>query len=64
MNPLGKVPAMTTESGGCLAETSVLVDYLEDKCPAGPLYPADAEARARVRQLVTRAPGLFGAGNL
>lgn len=52
VNPTGKVPAMTTESGVHLAESSVLVDYLEDAYPAVPLYPAAAEARARTRQLM------------
>lgn len=52
VNPAGKVPAMTTEDGTPLAESSVLVDYLEDAYPAVPLYPAEPEARARVRQLM------------
>lgn len=52
VNPAGKVPAMTTEHGSCLAESSVLVDYLEDAYPQTPLYPADPEARARTRQLM------------
>ena len=52
VNPAGKVPAMTTEDGLSLAESSVLVDYLEDAYPATPLYPADPGARARVRQLM------------
>ncbi|MCB1730232.1 MAG: glutathione S-transferase family protein, partial [Halieaceae bacterium] len=45
-------PAMTTEQGTCLSESSVLLDYLEDTYPDMPLYPADAEARAQVRQLM------------
>ena len=52
VSPVGKVPAMTTESGNNLSESSVLVDYLEDAYPERPLYPADAEARAKVRQLM------------
>ena len=52
VNPVGKAPAMTTEQGTHLSESSVLVDYLEDAYPDTPLYPADAEARARVRQLM------------
>ena len=52
VNPTGKVPAMTTEQGTCLSESSVLLDYLEDAYPDKPLYPADPEARARVRQLM------------
>lgn len=52
LSPAGKVPAMTTESGTVLSESSVLVDFLEDAYPEKPLYPADAEARAKVRQIM------------
>lgn len=52
VNPMGKAPSMTTESGTHLSESSVLVDYLEDAYPDKPLYPADADARAQVRQLI------------
>lgn len=52
VNPMGKAPSMTTESGTHLSESSVLVDYLEDTYPDKPLYPADADARAQVRQLM------------
>lgn len=51
-SPLGKVPAMTTENGTCLCESSVLVEYLEDAYPNTPLFPADAEAKALVRQFM------------
>ena len=52
VNPTGKVPAMTTEQGTQLSESSVLVDYLEDAYSQVPLYPVDADARARVRQIM------------
>jgi len=52
ISPLGKVPAITTEQGGHLSETSVICDYLEETYPDYPLYPADSFARARVRQLM------------
>lgn len=52
VNPMGKAPAMTTESGTNLSETTVIVDYLEDKYTNSPLYPADADKRAQVRQLM------------
>ncbi|MFT6051052.1 MAG: glutathione S-transferase [Halioglobus sp.] len=51
-SPLGKVPAMTTENGTAISESSVMLDYLEDAYPQNPLYPADADARAIVRQLM------------
>ena len=52
VNPTGKAPAMTTEQGVNLSESSVLVEYLEDAYPEIPLYPAGPDARARVRQII------------
>lgn len=52
VNPTGKAPAMTTESGTNLSETTVLVDYLEDQYANARLYPVDADRRAQVRQLM------------
>ena len=48
----GKVPAITTASGQHLAETSVILDYLEDLHPQPRLYPETADARAQTRQLI------------
>jgi glutathione S-transferase len=42
-----------------LGESSVLLEYLEDAYPDQPLYPADPEARARVRQLMKVAELYF-----
>ncbi len=52
VNPTGKVPAMTTESGDSLSESSVLLEYIEEAYPDTPLYPADPAARGKVRQLM------------
>jgi glutathione S-transferase len=52
VNPTGKAPAMTTEKGTNISESSVLLEYLEDAYPENPLFPADIEARAKVRQLM------------
>ena len=52
MSPVGKVPGMTTEGGNSLSENGVLVDYLEDAYPQMRLYPEDARARAKVKQLM------------
>lgn len=48
-----KVPALV-QGGFALAESSAIIEYLEDAFPAPahpPLYPADAQRRARARQL-------------
>lgn len=48
----GKVPAITTTNGQHLAETSVILDYLDELCPEPSLYPQTLEARAQTRQLM------------
>ena len=48
----GKVPAITTASGQHLAETSVILDYLEDLHPQPSLYPETADALSQTRQLI------------
>ena len=50
ISPLGKIPAITTEQGGHLSESSVCCDFLEETYPEQPLYPTDVFGRARVRQ--------------
>ncbi len=53
ISPLGKIPAMTTEGGGHISESSVCCDYLEEAYPdSNPLYPSDPLARAKVRQVM------------
>jgi len=49
-SPMGKIPALETEHG-FLTETNVIVEYLEEVHPNPPLYPQDAFARAKVKQL-------------
>ena len=49
-SPMGKVPCLETDDG-FLCETQVILDYLEDAAPEQPLLPADAFARAKVREL-------------
>ena len=52
VNPTGKAPAMTTEKGTQLSESSVLIEYLEDAYPEHSLFPQDVEVRGKVRQLM------------
>ncbi|MBT8138290.1 MAG: glutathione S-transferase family protein [Gammaproteobacteria bacterium] len=52
LSPAGKIPSMTLDGGEHLSESSVCCDYLEDAYPDPALYPADALARARVRQIM------------
>lgn len=47
---MGKIPCLETE-GGFLAETSAILDYLEEVETAAPLLPTDPYDRAKVREL-------------
>ena len=51
-SPLGKVPYLRTPQGP-LAESQVIVDWLEATHPEPPLVPQDAYAAAKVRELCT-----------
>jgi glutathione S-transferase len=51
ISPMGKVPVLQTPQG-CLSETNVILEYLDDIHPAFPLYPSDSFAKAKVKELV------------
>lgn len=53
-SPMGKVPALETEHG-VLTETNVILEYLDEAYPVKPLYPGNAFAKAKVRELVKMA---------
>jgi glutathione S-transferase len=50
-SPMGKLPYLDTGSG-LLRESQVIDEYIEDSYPQTPLYPKDAMARARCRELI------------
>jgi glutathione S-transferase len=50
-SPRGKVPFLETPQG-CINETSVILEYLEESGQGKPLLPADPYARALVRALM------------
>jgi stringent starvation protein A len=52
-NPLGKVPVLE-EGDFVLPESAVIIEYLEERYPEPPLWPADPAERARGRLLVDR----------
>jgi glutathione S-transferase len=72
ISPMGKIPALETEQG-YLTETNVIIEYIEALYPAIPLYPQNAFACAKVKQLIKvielyletpahqMVPSLFGA---
>ena len=52
-NPLGKVPVLEDDEL-VLPESAVIMEYLEERYPEPPLWPADAAERAAGRLLVHR----------
>jgi len=50
INPRGQVPVLVDGELG-LYDSTVILEYLEDRFPAPPLYPRDVAGRARCRQL-------------
>jgi glutathione S-transferase len=50
-SPMGKVPCIRTDAG-CLSETGVILEYLEETYPEPALLPRDAFERAKVRELL------------
>jgi glutathione S-transferase len=52
-NPLGKVPVLE-EDAFVLPESAVIMEYLDERYPEPPLWPADPAERARGRLLVER----------
>jgi len=49
-SPLGKVPYLKT-ADGAMCESSVMLEYIEQKYPQNPLLPTDPFAAAKVREL-------------
>jgi glutathione S-transferase len=58
VNPNGKVPALQ-DDGTNLYESSIIMEYLNDKYPKPPLLPADPGQRARARVLLHYADNPF-----
>ena len=52
-SPMGKVPFLELADGRRLAESEVILEYLEEAYPQKPLLPKDPFERAKVRELVT-----------
>ncbi len=50
-SPMGKIPFLETENG-VLCESQIICEYLEERFPEKPLYPADPFERAKVRELI------------
>lgn len=63
INPLGRVPVLTIDTGEHLFETSAIIDYLEDTAqPATRLLPAAGPTRWRVMQIIALSHGIAEKG--
>ncbi len=50
-SPIGKIPYLKTAEGD-LSESQVILEYLEEKYPDKPIYPAPVFERAKCRELI------------
>jgi len=53
-NPAGRVPVVEEDDGRPLAESAVIMEFLEERYPEPPLLPPDPADRAAVRLLIFR----------
>lgn len=53
-NPTGRVPVVEEDDGQPLAESAVIMEFLEERYPEPPLLPSDPADRAAVRVLIFR----------
>jgi glutathione S-transferase len=51
ISPMGKVPCLETPDGH-LIETAAILDYLEQVYPTPAMFPADAFARAKAKEIM------------
>lgn len=51
-SPMGKVPFLETPQG-CISESAVCADYIEQAYPHHPLMPSDPFEAAKVREIIT-----------
>ena len=59
-NPLGRVPVYEEDEGLVLPESEVIMEYLEDRYPDPPLWPADPAERALGRLWLERFDDRLG----
>jgi glutathione S-transferase len=59
-NPLGKVPVYEEDEGLVLPESDVIMEYLEERYPEPPLWPADPAERALARLWLERFDDRLG----
>jgi glutathione S-transferase len=61
-NPLGKIPVLIMDDGESLYDSSVIVDYLDQRTPVSHLIPQDAKSKFQVKRWESLADGVCDAG--
>ncbi len=59
LNPTGQVPVLVESDGRVLADSTAIMEYLDEAYPEVPLLPRDPLARAEARRLVGWFDGKF-----
>lgn len=54
-NPRGQVPILVEDDGFTVWDSTLILEYLEERWPEPPLHPRELRARARCRQLEAAA---------
>lgn len=62
LNPLAKIPALTTDAGEAIYDSPIICEYLNEAIGDGSLLPAGDGERWRVRTLTALADGVMDAG--
>ncbi len=61
-NPLGKIPVLIMDDGESLYDSSVIVDYLDQRTPVSHLIPQDTKSKFQVKRWESLAGGVCDAG--
>jgi glutathione S-transferase len=59
LNPLGVIPLLVLDDGRSVYESGTICEYLDEIYPDPPLRPADAYARAEMRNWIRHVDGLI-----
>ncbi len=60
-NPLGKIPVLVLDDGGCLYDSRVIVEYIDSVSPVSRLIPEPVRQRIAVRKWEALADGVCDA---
>jgi glutathione S-transferase len=60
-NPLGKIPVLVLDDEDCLYDSSVIVDYLDQRTPVSHLIPQETKFKFQVKRWESLADGVCDA---